>query len=350
MATGTGIEWTEATWNPVTGCARVSAGCDNCYAVKQTHRLERMGQRAKYGGLTVLNRKGDRHFSGGIRCHPNTLEIPLRWKKPRRIFVNSMSDLFHKAVPFDFIDKVFAVMALCPQHTFQVLTKRPERMAEYLNLHLRSPKLGCAIRDLVGRSKLSVWDDGITEAAIDRYEAAEGILPNVWLGTSVENQATADERIPHLLKCPAAVRFVSYEPALGPVDFAKYAFDRRSEIRRLISGPMACNTEQADSMVSNAIDWIIVGGESGAGARPLDVSWARSVIAQCRAAGVACFVKQLGSIPTWDGCGLVANNPKCKTYKDLYHDRECFVLAVKDKKGGDMTEWPEDLRVREFPK
>jgi protein gp37 len=131
MAATSSIEWTDTTWNPVSGCTRASAGCDNCYAVTMTHRLEAMGQ-AKYSGLTVLNAKGGRHFNGVVRTHDDSLAIPLKWRKPRRVFVNSMSDPFHKDVPFDFIDQVFAVMALTPQHTYQVLTKRPERMAEYL--------------------------------------------------------------------------------------------------------------------------------------------------------------------------------------------------------------------------
>lgn len=137
MSTGTGIQWTEATWNPVVGCTRVSAGCDHCYAVTMTHRLEKMRQQ-KYAGLTVLNNRDERHFNGTVRCVEEALEVPLKWRKPRRIFVNSMSDLFHRDVPFDFIDKVFAVMALAPQHTFQVLTKRPERMAEYTATRLAS--------------------------------------------------------------------------------------------------------------------------------------------------------------------------------------------------------------------
>ena len=212
MAT-TSIEWAETVWNPVTGCTRVSAGCDHCYAAKMTHRLEHMGE-AKYRGLTVLNARGERHFNGVVRTHDDALRIPLKWRKPRRVFVNSMSDLFHRDVPFEFIDQVFAVMALCQQHTFMVLTKRPERMARYFNT--RRPRWyqvvsdwlddGCA--GFLGKA----WD--ACHAGIARSDITRP-LPNVWAGTSVEDQNAANARIPHLRKVPAAVRFLSCEPLLS---------------------------------------------------------------------------------------------------------------------------------------
>ena len=268
-------------WNPVTGCSAVSDGCKNCYAATMTGRLAGMKHsKAKYAGL--LNSSG--HFNGTVRCHEDVLDKPLNRRKPTTYFVNSMSDLFHAGVPFEFIDKVFAVMmALCPQHTFQILTKRPERMAEYL-----------------------YWHGQFTEDG--------GPLPNVWLGTSVENQQAADERIPHLLKCPAAVRFLSIEPLLGAIDF--------------LYGP------QAWGLLTD-IDWAIIGGESGSGARPCNVAWIRSLIDQCKAAGVPAFVKQLGKVPYWAEHRGVA-----KTIHEL---------RLKHPKGGDMSEWPEDLRVREMP-
>ena len=169
------IEWTDSTWNPVTGCARASSGCDNCYAVTMSWRLGNMGQ-PKYEGLTVLNDKGKRHFNGVVRCHPDTLAIPRRWRKSRWIFVNSMSDLFHRDVPVEFIQQVFAVMNECPQHRFQILTKRPERALELATkLH---------------------WTD------------------NILMGTSIENDHVCS-RVEPLREIPAKVRFLSLEPLIG---------------------------------------------------------------------------------------------------------------------------------------
>lgn len=297
MSTGTKIQWTEATWNPLSGCTPVSPGCLHCYAATMSHRLEAMGQ-PKYKGLTVL-RNGVRTFNGTIRLDEKALTIPLHWKKPRHIFVNSMSDLFHKDVPFEFVDKVFAVMEQCPQHTFQVLTKRPERMAEYLN-----------------QSAFGDWP-----------------LPNVWLGTSVENQKCADERIPWLLQCPAAVRFLSCEPLLGPIDLGDCLDDE------------TYGDEGGDGPCS-AIDWVIVGGESGPNARRCDVNWIADIIRQCRDAGLPCFVKQLGSRPFKGDVG----SPDGWPVKDGPVNWETGEIHLKDSHGADMAEWPEELRVREWPK
>jgi protein gp37 len=226
MATGSSIEWTQATWNPVTGCTRVSRGCDHCYAARLSYRLEAMGHNA-YQGLTVLNNRGDRHFNGEVKCHPDRLEMPYRWRASKLVFVNSMSDLFHRSVPTSFIKDVFAVMNECEQHRFQVLTKRPERAA----------KLASQLE----------WTD------------------NIWMGTSVEDDDVRD-RIDHLRKTPAAVRFLSLEPLLGPLS-------------RL-------NLKQ--------IHWVIVGGESGPGARPMEESWAIDIQRQCERSGTAFFFKQWG--------------------------------------------------------
>ncbi len=242
------IEWTDKVWNPVVGCSAVSSGCQRCYAAKMTRRLEAMGK-ADYAGLA-----NERHFNGTVRTLPDKLDTPLGWKKPRRIFVNSMSDLFHKDVPFDFIDKVFAVMAVCPQHTFQVLTKRPERMAEYLKHADEGGRVAYQIHSLNGAV---IPSSGPMQMSGYRWP-----LPNVWLGTSIENQAVAC-RTNALRDTPAAVRFVSAEPLLGPT-------------RLLLDG----------------IGWVIVGGESGPYARPMDVDWLVSIVARCEAAGVPVFVKQ----------------------------------------------------------
>ena len=259
MSTGSTIEWTEATWNPVVGCTRASAGCDHCYAVTMTHRLESMGQ-SKYAGLTVLNGKGDRHFNGTVRCVEDALAAPLSWKRPRLIFVNSMSDLFHKAVPFEFIDRVFAVMALCPQHTFQVLTKRPERMAEYLNTPRRAQTVGLAGLDA---GLLNHGCAGASPGTLGPWP-----LPNVWLGASVEDSRVLD-RIEALRACPAAVLFLSCEPLIGAL-------------------PANMNLD--------GIGWVIVGGESGPGARAMAPEWVRSIRDQCVSAEVPFFFKQWGGV------------------------------------------------------
>ena len=232
MADKTGIEWTDKTWNPVRGCSMVSEGCRNCYAMRFAHRWPKL-----YGGLTDSTQR----WTGDVRLVPEMLDAPLHWRKPRRIFVNSMSDLFHEAVPSQFIADCFGVMEKAKQHTFQILTKRPERLEEVMRLFCY----------------------GVP-------------LPNVWLGVSVEDQATADERIPLLLETPAAVRFVSYEPALGPVDFETW----------LNYGRLG---EKWDS-----INWLIAGGESGPHARPAHPDWFRSVRDQCLAAQVPFFFKQWG--------------------------------------------------------
>lgn len=350
----TGIEWTDTTWNPVIGCTPVSPGCLNCYAATMARRLEAMGKPeyapreywdppssnadgsdARAAKLThtiriAEVRNGRAVFTGEVRCLEDRLTDPLRWRKPRRVFVNSMSDLFHESVPFEFIDRVFAVMALCPQHTFQVLTKRPDRMAEYLRPD-GGVRLAAAIRDIVGRSR---GDESVsqTEEAVRRYDNAGGVLPNVWLGTSAENQATADERIPHLLRCPAAVRFLSCEPLLGPVDLSLFLWCMDGERRH---GRL------------NRLHWVIVGGESGPKARPCDVEWIRSIVRQCKDAGVPCFVKQLGKHPR-----EVAASGPCSVMPWVWDDGGENIerwYKPSDRKGGDPSEWPEDLRVRQWP-
>lgn len=302
------IEWTDETWNPTTGCTPVSAGCLNCYAATFAHR----GLTESHRGLTVL-RDGRAVFNGKIKLHEERLKIPLGWKNPRRVFVDSMSDLFHAGVPFDFVDRVFAVMALCPQHTFQVLTKRPERMAEYLTSRGRAKRIW---------SSVGIIDPSVIDIEGKNVEWSCGIPVNVWLGTSIENQETADERIPHLLKCPAALRFLSYEPALGPVDLEQWI-------------PRA-QRDFGHSAIGLAISWVIAGGESGHGARPANIEWFRSMRDQCKAAGVAFFMKQLGA-----AC--------YKSVKDDGSHPPCRAYDYRDAKGGDPSEWPEDLRVREFP-
>lgn len=328
------IEWTDATWNPLTGCSPVSEGCRNCYAAREA--AGRLSGHPAYSGLAEYRGTGDaRHpvFTGEIRLHPDRLDQPLRWRKPRRVFVNSMSDLFHPDVPEEFIDRVFAVMALSPDHTFQVLTKRPERMAAYVGRDLRHPFVEAAatrvLRD-VGRDPGDMIEEHPWMSTHSPWSLTWP-LPNVWLGTSVEDQDAADERIPHLLRTPAAVRFLSCEPLIGPVEIP-----RRPEScwDHKWAGPGNVCPNCKDGPVEHPIGWVIVGGESGPGARPFDVAWARSLIRQCRAAGVACFVKQLGARPF-------------ESHVTVGGDRRWADLS--DRKGGDPEEWPEELRVREWP-
>ena len=325
----THIQWTQETWNPTTGCTRVSKGCDSCYAVRHTVRLA--GQFEKYRGLV---NPGKKHFNGTVKIHEDRLEKPLHWKKPRRIFVNSMSDLFHPDVPFDFVDKVWAVMALCPQHTFQVLTKRPERMAEYLRgvgLGRSTVQEGHELR----RDRILYTVPPGRKSELGRIvEDLPWPLPNVWVGTSVEDQPAADERIPHLLRCPAGVRFLSCEPLIGPVDLASAGY------------PWATGLFDVGSGEYRRLHWIIVGGESGPNARPCNVQWIRSLLGQCRDAGVPVFIKQLGALPV-----VPAEECHGLQVSFIQHENvgDRVALRLSDKKGGRMSEWPEDLRIREFP-
>jgi protein gp37 len=258
------IEWTDATWNPVTGCSKVSPGCAHCYA--ETLALTRLAGSPGYGGDPWT----PENAAVNVVLRPERLDQPLRWKRPRRVFVNSMSDLFHELVPFDYIDRVFGVMQQAPHHTFQVLTKRPERMQEYVSGH----------GTLLGRAHEVI--KVVNEQMLDGGPAWPGWpLPNVWLGTSVENQHWAEVRIPQLLATPAAIRFLSCEPLLGPIDFSNVT--RRSDA-----------VAQLGKRALTGIDWVIAGGESGPQHRPVDLDWVRSLRDQCVAAGVAFMFKQVG--------------------------------------------------------
>lgn len=286
MADGTPIEWTDATWNPVRGCTRISAGCGGpnhrggCYAETIAARFSGPGQ--PFEGLAERTPHGGR-WTGKLAAAPDeTLTQPLRWKRPRRIFVNSMSDLFHEALPDETIDRVFAVMALCPQHTFQVLTKRAARMRRYMTADDGFGRWGYIEHHA---RKLAKVPNGKTLA---HYGGS--CLPNVWLGVSTEDQATADERIPHLLATPAAKRFISAEPLLGAIDLACVPWPEGWErpIDDLSDGisPLRFNRAR--------IDWVIAGGESGPRARPMHPDWARSLRDQCAEANVPFFFKQWG--------------------------------------------------------
>lgn len=266
----TKIEWAEETWNPVTGCSPISEGCRNCYAERMSKRL---AGRCGY----------PEYFPFWVTLHPDKLEQPLRWKKPRMIFVCSMGDLFHEDVPEIEIMRVFAVMADAQQHTYLVLTKRPERMKEVLT----SPSIAN-----------DVWlmtNTGISE------DKPIWPLPNVWLGVTAENQARADERIPVLLQIPAAVRFVSIEPMLGTVNLTliggdRFGWGRTDAVNGLYyvrANPTECGCEWETQHI-NKLDWVICGGETGPGARPMHPDWVRSLRDQCKEAGVPFFFKSWG--------------------------------------------------------
>lgn len=276
MAVGrSNIEWTDATWGPLRGCSRYSPGCDRCYAIRGARRFDVPG--GPYEGLTRVRPAGTIRldWSGVVREVPEAMEAPLRWRRPRRIFVASMSDPFHHRVAEATLTRIWDVMRRCPQHRFQLLTKRADRMRAWV-------------------SRLGI------------------VLPNVWLGVSAEDQATASERLPILLDTPAAVRFASLEPLLGPID--------------LIDAQASWLIDHIEDDHAG-VAWVIVGGESGPGARPCEIAWIRSIVRDCARAKVPCFVKQLGRYPlTPDG-----------------------VVLMRDPKGGDMTEWPHDLRVRQYP-
>jgi protein gp37 len=256
MADKSRIEWTEATWNPTTGCDRVSPGCDHCYAMSLAPRLKAMGSKR-------YQRDGDPRTSGpgfGLSLHSDTVSLPMRWTKPRRIFVNSMSDLFHDEVPDRFIADVFAVMTIADRHTFQLLTKRHGRMRSLLT-SVRFWRDVSAARNVRGHESLP-------------YTGAGGFEPppNVWLGVSVEDQKWADIRIPALLDTPAAVRWLSCEPLLGSVDIF-----RSTDLDR-----------------DPGLDWVVVGGESGIASRPMQPAWARFLRDECVGAGIPFFFKQWG--------------------------------------------------------
>jgi protein gp37 len=227
MAENSPIEWTDATWNPVAGCSVASAGCTNCYAMRMAARLDAMGV-DKYRGLTRKT-GGRAKWTGAIRCDEKSLELPFSWRRSRKVFVNSMSDLFHPDVPVSFISKVWSVMRRTPRHDYQLLTKRPERM-----------------RDILGSDEFPV-------------------LPNVWIGTSVEGSQVV-QRIEDLRKTPAAIRFVSFEPLIGPVGVVNL----------------------------DGVAWAIVGGESGPAARPMDEKWVWQIERLCRRHDTAFFFKQWG--------------------------------------------------------
>lgn len=368
MAEKTAIAWTDSTWTPIRArvkadaveiarakgyrslipilertvgragphCEHASPGCLNCYSEMNNGRcLPSNGT-----GLPFDRRARD---LVDMFVDQRILEQPLKWKTGRKIFVCSQTDLFGEFVPDDLIDRVFAVMALSRRHTYQILTKRPARMLGYLrelnwdrliatcNLSALGTEHGpgaYSLSSIAGQSMKARFVAGEKSA----YSALpKPPLPNVWLGVSVEDQERADERIPLLLQTPAAVRFLSVEPLLGPVDLTAY-----TEI-----GPLSYlkrHTINDSEPPTNRIDWVITGGESGPKARPFDVEWARAILRQCKAAGVQAFFKQMGSDPV--------ESYMERPDQTIPSIRE---LSFKDRSGADPAEWPSDLNVQQFP-
>lgn len=318
----TKIDWCDMVWNPVTGCTKISEGCNNCYAERMAKRLQLMCPKKYSQGFAV-------------KCHPEALIEPLKIKKPQRIFVCSMGDLFHDDVPFEFIAQVYGVMSICKQHTFIVLTKRLGRAIEFYRwCEKRQQELyKCPADQNIYLEYLPGDIAGPYTANYGDEFPDEIPLDNVWLGVSAENQARADERIPILLQIPAAVRFVSVEPMLGSVDLQYACF----------SG--------ADSLESLAgIDWVICGGETGPNARPMHPDWARSLRDQCKAASVPFFFKQWGEWlttydrdiddPDWRECprdkGEDGRYLNLASGHGFHGDRVVFVKRVGKKKAGHL--------------
>jgi protein gp37 len=284
----TGIAYADFTWNPFLGCSRVSPGCEHCYAERLAST--RLAHLPQYAGLTTGG-----HWNGTIRLLPERLDEPLRRRKPARIFLGDMGDLFHPGVPFEFVAAIFGVMAACPQHTFLVLTKRAARMLGFF-WWVNESSSACGVPESM------VFGVEATNHGVDVDPLglpSVWPLPNVHLGVTCEDQQRANDRIPLLLQCPAAVRWVSAEPLLEGIDF--------------------------DSL--DGISLVVVGGESGPQARQCDVEWIRNIVGQCREAGTKCFVKQVGENACWDG----------------------WKMRLRDRHGADPDEWPSDLRVREYP-
>jgi len=341
-----GISWTDETWNPVVGCSIVSPACTNCYAMSVAASIERRQGSASHYFETTKVVNGKPVWTGNLKLSPNhIINKPLSWQRERRVFVNSMSDLFHENMPEEWIDRVFATMALSPRHTFQVLTKRPERMRLYVSSPETIRRVYSMACDIALALKLNVTliarrEDAAHAPPGPRVFLDTWPLPNVWLGVTAEDQTRADERVPSLLETPAVIRFVSAEPLLGAIDFNR--IDIAAWLRHLKGGssepslapgpsiglhphdpdmrwPLLAPFEHMQSgYTSPGLDWIIVGGESGPSARPTHPDWVRSIRDQCAKAGVAFHFKQWGDLapvydrdrddPDWQRCAEIADS------------------------------------------
>ncbi len=324
MGDRTKIEWCDATWSPVTGCSHTSPGCLNCYAERMDRRQMMPGRKDGFRPWTAQNAEYN------VRLHPERLGQPLHFRKPRRIFVNSMSDLFHEQVPFQFIAAVFGVMAHS-KHIYQVLTKRPKGALEFFDWlgALRGP-CGRAPCDPLGGCEIQAARNLPVEWSVkvaNLLSKPAWPLPNVWLGVSAEDQKTLDERMPLLLQTPAAVRWVSLEPLLGPI------------ILDDVGG---------GGHTSLTTDWVVAGGESGPSARPCHPEWLRSLRDQCGIADVAFFLKQRGEflpMPEAKACGLRWTQRACEMASGAYYPEwMCRVgkkAAGRELDGRTWDEFPE---------
>ena len=370
MSDTSGIEWTDATWNPVVGCEHVSPGCDNCYAAREASG--RLAHLPAYAGLASGGK-----FTGEVRLLPDRLDQPKRWRKPRMIFVNSMSDLFHKDVPDEYIARVWQVMAGTPQHTYQVLTKRPARMRAWVNRCSNADGSGYITHNglrpgpaaeldttkhgiIVGYQQTSHYEKGAHRPyRIDQTWP----LPNVWLGVSAEDQHWADIRIPQLLETPAAVRFVSAEPLLGPIDLTgltcpgcggKGGASGYSPLHG-VDMDADCGLCDGRGRSPGLLDWLIAGGESGPGARPMHPDWARSLRDQCESAEVPYLFKQWGEWAPTGYVGAGGHDPREIFVRDstvTCHDFEGAQLRKVGKKaagreldGRTWDEYPQRAEV-----
>lgn len=317
MSKNSSIQWTGNTWPIVTGCEFESEGCANCYALKDSWRLSHNPNPKvsdPYKGTVIKAANGKLQWSKLIKCHPDRLNWVLQWKKPSLIFVCNMSDLFHESVPDEFIYQAFAYMAITPHHTYQVLTKRPKRMMELLQSGKQTIRRN--VVDL-GRNL------NLPYKVYEPYETCcfDWPLQNVWLGVSAENQKAANERIVYLRHTPARIRFLSCEPLLEHIEL----FDVDGEVA--IS--MSAFYHREMLYPGEVIDWVILGGESGANARPCRLEWIRHIAKQCEEIGIPVFIKQLGRLCLQD---------------DGQH-----LFACSHPKGGDVNEFPPDLQIRQFP-
>jgi protein gp37 len=360
MSDNSSIEWTDATWNIITGCTLVDEGCRNCYAARLA--ATRLRHEPSRIGLSRMNAAGEAKFTGEVRFNEKWLDQPLRWTKPRRIFVCAHGDLFHEAVPDEWIDQVFAVMALAPQHTFQVLTKRPDRARAYLTVtaghyryvtvrdngqEYRTPLAHIRVQQALAGLLLKAPAAAIN-AASDwqdrRFPEGDGFLrswplPNVWLGTSISDQASADARIPYLLDTPAAVRFLSAEPLLEQVYLDGYLVsthdggDIVDDAGRPVHPPLP---------ERRGLDWVIVGGESGPKARPMHPDWARSLRDQCRAYKVPFFFKQWGE---WAPGEIAGPNDRSVAVADFFDEEWHFGRVGKARPDDHADDEPDVFRI-----
>lgn len=384
----TQIEWAERTWQTVSGCTRVSPGCQHCYAERLA--ATRLAQTPKYTGVALMTADGPR-WTGTVRLHEDALIEPLRRRKPTRYFVNAQGDTFHEDVPFAFIDRMMAMSLACAvvdnrPHTMLYLTKRPNRASDYFASRAPREHLLEWSRIADGLVTVAGGDVLLSECvewhcahhwspdgtAIDNpgpFGALDNLwpLPNVWLGVSAEDQQRLDERWPSLARCPAAVRWLSLEPLLGPVNLSRVALDKLWFFPGLETGDMRASTEsdwQLDALRGEpkagipSAGWVVVGGESGPGARPCNVGWIRDIVAQCGAARVPCYVKQLGANPwaevaggdglEWPAGTVLDGRSPCEPIDggEMANAR----VKLRDRRGADPAEWPAALRVRELPR